>query len=294
MKSIVHEPSIAMRALSLTPRFSGVHQPPKARNRFSGFWRPVVTTKVVQALHNQRITPMKPRANDTGESKIQAAHHTRTIQHRKATRAWTLIEMIGTLALIAILAAVLLPVLVRQTDKVIADQEVATLKSFRDAFQQYVLTTRVVPDQTIWYSATAAKLGFGANDVLYNIRQQSHTITNSRVFLIDPALQMGNPATPTGLPYSQTNYYVANATVSTPMLPVNPRVMIVSSLGRPLPNTVVSGSFGDTTTHPYFANLWNSKDGTVPSDGAWNGWTGNPGDVTLQRINLGPLFVHLL
>jgi type II secretory pathway pseudopilin PulG len=201
--------------------------------------------------------------------------------------------MIGTLALIAILAGVLLPVLVRQTDKVVADQEVAILKSFRDGFQQYVLTTRVIPDQTTWHSAIAAKLGIGPNDVLYNIRQQSHAITNSRVFLIDPALRMGIPATPTGLPYSQTNYCVANATVSTPMSPVNPRVMIVSSLGKALPATVTSGVF--SLGHPeYFADLWNAPDGTVPAGGAWTGWTGNPGDVIVQRINLGTLFVHLL
>jgi type II secretory pathway pseudopilin PulG len=283
-----------MKALSLTPRFSGVHQPPKAKNRFSGFWCPVETARSVRALRQQRMTPMKPRANERGEPKIQTAHQTHA-RHRKTTLAWTLIEMMGTLAVITILAGLLLPVLVRHADKVVADQEVATLKSFRDAFQQYVVTTRVIPDQTTWYSAIAGKLGFAPNDVLYNFRQQSHTNTNSRVFLVDPALQMGNPAAPiTGLPYSQTNYYVANATVSTPMLPVNPRVMIVSSLGQALPNAVVSGTFGDTTTHPYFADLWNTADGTVPSDAAWSGWTGNPGDVVVQRINLGPLFVHLV
>jgi hypothetical protein len=105
---------------------------------------------------------------------------------------------------------------------------------------------------------------------------------------------MGIPATPTGLPYSQTNYYVAAATVATPMLPVNPRVMIVSSLGRALPATVATGTFGDTNSNRYFANLWNAQDGTVPSDGAWSLWPGNPGDVVVQRINLEPLFVHLL
>ena len=200
--------------------------------------------------------------------------------------------MIGTVALVAILASLLLPLVVRQTDKIVADQEVATLKTFRDAFQGYILANRVIPDQTTWYSAIAGKLGFGTNDVLYNVRQQSRQ--QPRVFLIDPAMQMGLPTSPTGLPYSQTNYYVASASVSTPMLPINPRVMIVSSLGSALPSTVTSGVFGNTTTHPYFVDLWNTQDGTVPSDGAWAGWIGNPGDVIVQRINLEPLFVHLV
>jgi type II secretory pathway pseudopilin PulG len=232
--------------------------------------------------------PTKSAMRQTGMSALRILG----TLNRRGTAAWTLVEMVGTLAVITILAGLLFPLLVRRTDKIVADQEVATLKSFRDALQSYILATRVIPDETTWNSAIAAKLGFGPNDVLYNVRQQSHQ--QSRVFLIDPALQMGQPATPTGLPYSQTNFYVASATAPTPMLPANPRVMIVSSLGRALPTNVVSGKFGNTTTQPYFANLWNAQDGTVPSDGAWTGWTGNSADVIVQRINLGPLFVHLM
>src|SRR5947209_6349010 len=54
---------------------------------------------------------------------------------------WTMIEVIGVLAVIAILSAALFPVLIRQVDQATLDQEVAYLKSFADAFQQYVLTT---------------------------------------------------------------------------------------------------------------------------------------------------------
>jgi type II secretory pathway pseudopilin PulG len=203
------------------------------------------------------------------------------------SHAWTLIEMIGVMAVLAILAAILLPVWIKQIDKSVADQEKATLNSLADAFQQYILNTRVIPDQTTWYAAVASKLGLGTNDVLYNFRQQTHL--QQRVFLIDPAFQAAS-----ALPYSQTNFLSGNVISPTPMLPRNPRVMIVSSLGRVLPTTVVSGVFGDTNSNPYFANLWNTADGTVPSDTAWNGWAGNPGDVLVQRINLAPLFVHLL
>jgi len=197
--------------------------------------------------------------------------------------------MIGVLTVIAVLSAVLLPLLIGHIDRLAADQEIATLKSFRDAFQNYVLTTRVVPDQTTWYSAIAGKLGFGTNDILYKVRQESRQYP--RVFLIDPSLQMGFGWAPTGLPYSQTNF--VSSVLNSPMLPTNPRAMIVSSLGQRLPPMVVSGVF--STGHPeYFANLWNTPDGTVPPDGVWNGWRGNPHDVVVQRINLSPLFVHLV
>jgi hypothetical protein len=68
----------------------------------------------------------------------------------------------------------------------------------------------------------------------------------------------------------------------------NPRVMIVSSLGKALP--ISSGVFG-ATANGYFADLWNAAIGTVPNDGAWTGWTGNPADLVIQRIDLAPLFV---
>jgi len=196
--------------------------------------------------------------------------------------------LIGVLAVIAILAALLLPALLKQFDKTVADQEKSNMKSFADAFQQYVLHTRVIPDQTTWYVAIASQLGFGTNEILYNVRQQSHL--QQRVFLIDPALQLGLASAPTHLPYSQTNFVFSVA--NCPMLPVNPRIMIVSSLGKALPGTLTSGIF--SPGHPeYFADLWNAADGTVPSDLAWSGWTGNAADVVVQRVNLAPLFVHL-
>jgi hypothetical protein len=70
--------------------------------------------------------------------------------------------------------------------------------------------------------------------------------------------------------------------------------MIVSSLGEPLPaNTLTNGVF--SSGHPeFFSHLWDTADGTVPSDAAWSSWTGNARDVIVQRINLAPLFVHLL
>jgi hypothetical protein len=145
----------------------------------------------------------------------------------------------------------------------------------------------VVPDQTTWYSAFASQMGAGTNDVLYNVRQKARL--QPRVFLIDPMLKMGLPSA-AGLPYSQTNFVLSTAPC--PMLPVSPRIMIVSSLGKALPAAVVSGVF--TSGHPeYFSNLWSAADGTVPTDAAWSGWTGKGGDVVVQRINLASLFVHL-
>jgi type II secretory pathway pseudopilin PulG len=204
----------------------------------------------------------------------------------RETVAFTLIQVIGALAVLSILVAVLLPALLKSIDKSVSDKEKATMATLGDAFQRYVLTTRTVPDQTTWYSAIAATLGVGTNDILYNVRQQSRT--QPRVFLIDPSLSLGQGS---GLPYTQSSY-VTN-TSNWPQIPVNPRVMVVSTLGSALPSSVASGVY--TSGHPeYFSNLWAAADGTVPSDTPWTGWTGNSADVIVQRINLAPLFVHLL
>jgi len=100
------------------------------------------------------------------------------------------------------------------------------------------------------------------------------------VFLIDPGMQLGLPASPTRLPYYQSNFI--SSARATPCQPQNPRVMIVSSLGLALPAAVVNGVFG-TTLNNYFSDLWNAAVGTVPNDTAWTGWTGNPADVIVQR-----------
>ena len=123
--------------------------------------------------------------------------------------AWTLIEMIAAVAVLAILAALLLPAFIKEMDKSTADQERATLQSFADAFQQYVLTTRTVPNENGWVGAITSRLGVGNNHVLYNTHQPLHQVFNSRVFLIEPAA-LGLGAAGNGLPYAQGDYVVMN------------------------------------------------------------------------------------
>ena len=49
------------------------------------------------------------------------------VSGQPARRAFTLIEMIGVMAVIAITAAMILPPLISQTDSLVAGQELATL-----------------------------------------------------------------------------------------------------------------------------------------------------------------------
>src|SRR5207245_1430464 len=163
---------------------------------------------------------------------------------RNTARGWTLIELIGVLAVIAILLAVLLPALIRELDKLAADQESAVLKSLSDGLQQSAMRNRYIPSQADWASAGAAQVGMNVSDVSTNARRQP------RFFIIDPRLQIGTNNA--GLPYAQSNYnsgsVVSLANFAIP--PISPRVMIVSSMSRPFPAGLVSGtnlSVGDFT-----------------------------------------------
>jgi hypothetical protein len=59
-------PSLKARALSLTPCLSGVRQPSKAQNRFSGFeWLPK-TAEAVWAINHYWSAPLKQGFNERG------------------------------------------------------------------------------------------------------------------------------------------------------------------------------------------------------------------------------------
>src|SRR5262245_31058372 len=62
--------------------------------------------------------------------------------------AFSLIVIIGLLAVIAILAAVLVPALIRQMDTAAGQQESAALKALVDALQQSILRKRSIPSHS--------------------------------------------------------------------------------------------------------------------------------------------------
>src|SRR5947207_481002 len=79
----------------------------------------------------------------------------------RRVRSWgfSLIELIGVTAVIAILALALSPILIKQLDRIAGDKENAQLKAFAEAFRQGVLKTKTIPDQTGWAAMVAANSG---------------------------------------------------------------------------------------------------------------------------------------
>jgi len=197
---------------------------------------------------------------------------------QNARRAFTLIEMVGVLTIMVILAVALLPALIKSTDQLVANQEAATLQFFNNALHRSIQRNGYVPGTTgttNWAYTLATELGMNVSDVATNVRHQP------RFFLVDPNLNIDGH----GLPYVQD----ANGATN---VPVNPRVIILSSLGVPFTASMVSG----VPSAADFNNLWNAADGQLPSASVslLNGWKGAGSDLAVKRINLSPDFVHLV
>jgi type II secretory pathway pseudopilin PulG len=185
--------------------------------------------------------------------------------------------MIAVLAVIAILAAAVLPVLLRQLDYAAQGNEDTNLVAIATGFQAVATGQRYVPSANNWASLVSTNLGWQLSSVQTNLRN------NPRIFLVDPSLQIGTNVATT-LPYQQTSSGSTNQ-------PTNPRFMIVSSLSSPFPAALTNGmSSAD------FDALWNTTKDTIPTgtSWSWSAWTGQGADVKIQRINLAPSFFHLV
>ena len=197
--------------------------------------------------------------------------------------AFTMIEMIGVLVVIALLAAILLPHLIRQMDQIAGNRESAYLQSLSGAFQQSILRNRSISGNTNWPSIVATELGVDISNVTTNSRKQM------RVMLIDPSMQIG--VNGGRVPYTQNN---AGSTVTNGsgnvIAPVRARVMILSSMGPALPAFPANGIPTDND----FTNIWNVAERMVPPTPVFTNWTGSGDDLKIQRINLSPLFVRLV
>lgn len=192
---------------------------------------------------------------------------------RRWSAAWTLIELMGVLTIISILAVILVPVLVQQVDRATRLEEEARLETMAAGFEEAVMRTKTIPGGTNWADFLGNQLGWQAQEVLANRRGVS------RIFLIDPALRIG-PSSGSVLPFVQ------NWQGSLP--PESARVLLISSLGEPLPEDLSSGVATSTNA---FNAIWNAAPATLPA--GWT-WVGRAADLCVRRVALTPLFAPVV
>jgi type II secretory pathway pseudopilin PulG len=183
--------------------------------------------------------------------------------------------MIGVLAIIAALAALLLPALIKRMHMATRTQEAANLVAIREALLLRVLRNETIPDHTTWQTAAAdwSKL------LVWQIA--TNTCRYRRLYFLESG---PNPAS---LPYAQTSAGTTR--------PAKLRAIVVSILaGAPLNSTNCPAPDGGYLSDGDFNALWNTPEGGRPIAGAWANWNGAGDDFLAQRIDYAPSFHHLV
>ncbi len=193
-------------------------------------------------------------------------------------QAFTLIEMIGVLAIIAILAAVIAPNVIKQMQSASQDAEEQTLSHLADGFVNYVLENRVIPQSGegagTWATNIATQMDLPTKEIYEN------DLGNSRRYWFDPATNL-NGLSDNSASYDQNTVAAANisgdATTSTASPPTNPRAMIISDLSDGGSNNILVASVGHTALN--FAAVWDQT-GTLAESST----------LKVKRINLSQMF----
>lgn len=161
-----------------------------------------------------------------------------------SSRGFTLIELIGVLAIMTLIAGVLTPSLAQRVSRTKAAEEKTEIAAIGDALLQYATIYQSIPGSGTWAAKAASMLGLSTAQVLYSIPEDTST---ARVYLIHPSFQPLTGSGAIGDPiWTQTG---AGATQIT-----NARVLILSMHRAGLTLPVSSGAAASVTA---FDNIWN-------------------------------------
>jgi len=209
----------------------------------------------------------------TGSRSPLVTRHSPLSKRAGLSSGFSLIEFIGVMAVLAILASAMAPLVVRQSDKSVLANEVAQVSAISNALSMDVIRNRAVPDETTWANVAANWTMRPAAQISRNPRRFD------RAYLIDSSGWLGGYAA--GSPYSQ-----AGSASGLSSRPTTARAMIVSTIATGLP--VASGRPASAA----FNDIWITQPLAKPS--TWTTWGGSGADLVIQRITLDPLFHHLV
>jgi prepilin-type N-terminal cleavage/methylation domain-containing protein len=181
---------------------------------------------------------------------------------RSPRGGFSLIEMIGVLAIMAILASVIVPNALRSLDRAAIRAEETSLAALGEQLKLYLRDNSALPSTAIppatpnWTTQLASYADLSPTDLLTNKR------ANNRVYLVDPAAPGGR------------------------------RAILLSSMRQGLNLPAAT----NINTAARFDAIWQTADGSVPPTSSWNGWnawanTANAGDyLVIERVNLAPIY----
>lgn len=151
----------------------------------------------------------------------------------RAGAGFTLIEMIGVMAVIAILASAIAPSVVDMAVNAKAEKEAISLKTLTDNLHQSILQTKSIPlaATSSWVNAIAEENNLPSSKI------QLNEANFRRGYYIDPTFLNVSPSTFSGYP---------SQGLST--APNSPRIMLVSNLSAHVPSA--------PTTAAAFNAIW--------------------------------------
>ena len=176
---------------------------------------------------------------------------------------FSLMELIGVMAVMAILAGTLAPNIADGLNQAYSDAEKASMQVLSDGLRRYVLEQKRIPRANInqWRPAIASVVSVPDDQVAFNDKGFR------RRLVFDPRFLTTVDSNFPGI--------VQNQGLAAP--PVSPRAMLISDLNRNVPAVA-----NNTAT---FTSIWNQT-GTPPiveSD-----------DVIIERIHFGDLFHRVI
>ncbi len=189
-------------------------------------------------------------------------------------RGFTLIELIGVLAIMAVLASMVAPKIIQEMQYAQQDAEEENLSRIAEGLENYILDNRVIPASasgtSTWSAYVATQVDLPVNNVLNNV------LTCTRRYWFDPSTSLT-------LEYDQNTIAMASlagyTSGSKASPPTNPRAMIISDMTSGCGANI--SSVADNTAN--FTAVWNQAD--PDNDPLVEGPF-----LKIQRINLLKLF----
>lgn len=184
-------------------------------------------------------------------------------QPRRATQGFTLMELIGVMAIMAILAGALAPQVFRLLDEGFQSAEEKSLATIGQSLERSIRSTHQIPAPAVasWTAAVASYASLPQESVRLNAKNFE------RRLYVDPNFYSTANATFPG--YQQT--------VGLASQPFSPRVMVISNLDGNVNTNLNTGAA--------FEAVW-SQTGTPPIV--------ESASLLIERLHLAPLFHRVL
>jgi prepilin-type N-terminal cleavage/methylation domain-containing protein len=184
----------------------------------------------------------------------------------RRAEGFSLIELIGVLTIIAVLAAAAGPTFIKRIDYAAKTAEKEVLRSLTNALVTGCLANTAIPAAASMPATIAQVLNCNVAQVTVNARGFG------RLIIVDPSISIGG---------AQTNLQTS-AGISTP--PSNARVVILSTIAKGLPTIAPDAA--------EFEQMWTIPADSVPT--VLSSWGGRGEDLLIERVNFGPLFYKLV